>query len=167
MCQINKIISGGQDGVDRGALEAAASAGLETGGWCPPGRVAEDGVIPDSFLLKETPYERSKGAPGIPRSLRTEWNVRDADATLILIPDSDPAKDPGTEWTGTCAGRMNKPLLICDPFISNSYSEILNWLKQVKPQIVNIAGPGEKMFPGIKNATFQILRDLFGKIKFD
>jgi len=84
-----KIISGGQTGVDQAALITAQKIGLETGGWCPPGRVCESGTIPEYFPLKETPQERSPDAVDVPRSQRTEWNVRDSDATLIVRPKQD------------------------------------------------------------------------------
>jgi len=71
------IISGGQTGVDRGALDAAARLGIAHGGWCPRGRRAEDGEIPERYRLRETPSRRY--------AQRTAWNVRDSDATLVLI----------------------------------------------------------------------------------
>jgi hypothetical protein len=73
---IERIISGGQIGVDRIALDWAIAHGTQHGGWCPTGRRAEDGRIPDRYYLQETPsrnYEQ-----------RTKWNVRDSDATLII-----------------------------------------------------------------------------------
>ncbi|HCU87034.1 MAG TPA: hypothetical protein DGP39_05850, partial [Verrucomicrobiales bacterium] len=71
-----KIVSGGQTGADRAALDWAMAHGVPHGGWCPAGRLAEDGVIDMRYSLKETPQ---------PEYLqRTEWNVRDSDATLIV-----------------------------------------------------------------------------------
>ncbi|MCY1719003.1 putative molybdenum carrier protein [Prolixibacteraceae bacterium Z1-6] len=160
MIPIKKIISGGQTGVDRGALEAAFEQALDMGGWCSPGREAEDGRIPDEFPLNETPNERSTHAPAIPRSLRTEWNVRDSDATLILLPYPEQKPDPGTEWTKTCCIKMNKPFLICDPFDANTVSEISKWLNKVKPGVLNIAGPSEKTAPGIQQTTKRILTEV-------
>ena len=71
-----KIVSGGQTGVDRAALDVAIKLGIEAGGWCPRGRRAEDGPIEERYPLRET-WSRTY-------SQRTEWNVRDSDATLIL-----------------------------------------------------------------------------------
>lgn len=71
-----KIVSGGQTGVDRAALDVALELGLPCGGWCPKGRKAEDGVIHSRYPLKETPSEEYNE--------RTTWNVRDSDGTLIV-----------------------------------------------------------------------------------
>jgi len=72
-----KIISGGQTGVDLAALTTAQKLGFSTGGWCPPGFNVTQTNIASIFSLIETPTERSPGARGIERSMRTEWNVRD------------------------------------------------------------------------------------------
>ncbi len=131
MATLRKVISGGQTGVDRAALAAARAAGLAIGGWCPPGRASEAGPIPLDLPLTETPAERSTDAPDVPRSLRTEWNVRDADATLVLSPavgapgfpgspgspgsPTTDADDPGTTWAVRCAERYGRPLLVVSP----------------------------------------------------
>ena len=153
MLQIKKIFSGGQTGVDRGALEAALQCGIAIGGWCPPNRKAEDGRIPDFFPLKETPTVCSLKAPDVPRSLRTEWNVRDADATLILTPKPEQEIDPGTQWTKICCQFMNKPFLISNPYEGHAIHEIVYWLQRIKPNVLNIAGPSETRFSGIQHVT--------------
>lgn len=73
---IEKIVSGGQTGADRAALDAAIALGIPHGGWCPRGHRAEDGSIPDRFHLTET--------PGTSYLQRTKWNVRDSDGTVVL-----------------------------------------------------------------------------------
>jgi hypothetical protein len=155
-----QIISGGQTGVDRGALQAARELGISIGGWCPPNREAEDGKIPMEFDLKESPYERSNAASHVARSLRTEWNVRDADATLILMPTSY-LIDSGTKWTIDCCTAMNKAYLICDPHEKESKRNIQNWLKEHRPSILNVAGPSESNAPGIQDAAKALLENLF------
>ena len=152
MKTIRIIISGGQTGVDSGALEAAVKSGIEIGGWCPPGREAEDGLIPNRYPLKETPVERSAEAPEVPRSLRTEWNVKDADATLLLLPKIHPI-DPGTDWTERCCIIMNKPFLISNPYEGHAIHEIVYWLQRIKPNVLNIAGPSETRISGIQHVT--------------
>src|SRR5437870_6380616 len=94
---LTKIISGGQTGVDRAALDVALELGLPCGGWCPKGRRAEDGPIPARYPLAETPWS------GYPQ--RTLWNVRDSDGTLILV-DGEP--DRGTQLTIELAKRKKK-----------------------------------------------------------
>src|SRR2546423_4826044 len=100
MSVVRKVISGGQTGVDQAALRAAKNCGLEIGGWCPPGRLCDNGVIPPEFPLKETPQEQSPDAPDVPRSQRTEWNVRDSDGTLVIEARHASQRDtgPGVKW---------------------------------------------------------------------
>src|ERR1700735_199758 len=89
---LQKIVSGGQTGVDRGALDAALLAGFPCGGWCPAGRLAEDGEIPDRYPPTELP-EDSAGGPGAREArkvavgyrARTLKNVQDSDGTVILF----------------------------------------------------------------------------------
>ena len=152
MSQVHKIISGGQTGADRGALRAAMSYDVPTGGWCPPGRASEDGAIPASFLLMETPHDRSPNAPSIARSQRTEWNVRDSDATLILWPPKLGLLDLGTQWTAECARRYRKPLLICD-LDAAEVEGVRLWLSRNEIRVLNVAGPAESSFPGIASAA--------------
>jgi hypothetical protein len=146
---IMKVISGGQTGVDQAALRAAAASGTAIGGWCPPGRVCETGKIPDWFPLKETPSDRSPEAPAIPRSQRTEWNVRDSDATLILSPTALESDGAGTRWTAECATRYQKPLLVCDPSGSDELQRVQNWVNDNDIGVLNVAGPSERTCPGI------------------
>ena len=159
MIILSKIISGGQTGVDQGALRAAIDLGMDCGGWCPPGRESEGGKIPEQFPLKETPSERSKKAPEIPRSLRTEWNVRDSEATLVLQPAG--CKDTGTEWTVQCAEMYHKHYLIIDPYKSGEAVSIREWLDHNRISILNVAGPSEKSYPGIGEVCYMLLSGIF------
>jgi len=154
---IEKIISGGQTGVDQAALRAARACGIAIGGWCPPDRASEAGPIPEEFALEPSPCDRSEHAPDVPRSQRTEWNVRDADATLILTPHAEESFDPGTRWTMRYAEKLGKPLLICDPLDPAAASRIAAWLRDVQPRVLNVAGPSESARPGIADAAFAVL----------
>ena len=156
---IKKIISGGQTGVDQAALQAAIDSGLAHGGWCPSGRVCESGKIPDHFDLNETPKERSNKAPDVPRSLRTEWNVRDSDGTLIIQP-KHLGIDPGTAWTMDAAKIYNKPLIIVDPSKKEASDRVKEWLNQCKIETLNVAGPSERSVLGISNVAYKFVRQV-------
>jgi len=159
-----RVISGGQTGADQGALEAAMRLGLETGGWCPPGRYCESGPIPQKYILQETETERSTAAPDIPRSLRTELNVRDADATLILLPASM-QPDRGTRWTLEWASRMRKPVLVADPAEAGASEKITDWLRSTPVSVLNVAGPSEMIWPGIFLTTCELLVKVFQRLR--
>ncbi|MDP6705118.1 MAG: putative molybdenum carrier protein [Alphaproteobacteria bacterium] len=103
-----RVISGGQTGVDRAALDAAMTLGLAVGGWCPRGRWAEDGPIPTRYPLIETPLARVVQ--------RTFWNVRDSDATLVLVQGR--ARGGTLATIRQAAGR--RPLLVLDPQAHNA-----------------------------------------------
>jgi len=164
MSRLAKVISGGQTGVDQAALRAAQDCGLETGGWCPPGRLCESGVIPSRFPLQETPRERSPDAPDIPRSQRTEWNIRDSDASLILRPESRTADDRGTDWAGRYAVRLGRPLLALDPWDSTAGARILEWLGTLDIQILSVGGPSESTVPGIGDQAYALLLEVFPRV---
>ena len=159
MSQIRKIISGGQTGVDQAALRAAIAIGIPIDGWCPPERTCEDGIIPEEFPLKETPFERSEVAPGIPRSLRTEWNVRDSDGILILT-KSILTLDPGTNWARQCSLHYKKPYAIEDPCDPLSEKRLRKWIEVNSIAVLNVAGPSEKTEPGIGQLVYIFLMRL-------
>jgi Circularly permutated YpsA SLOG family len=158
--KLSKVISGGQTGVDQAALRAAQDRGLGCGGWCPPGRECESGIIPARFPLQETLQDRSPDAPDVPRSQRTEWNVRDSDATLILRPLL--SEDPGTDWTARCAARFGRPLLVLDPGDPDAASAIRLWLSALEIRTLNVAGPSEGSMPGIGDRAHSLLVEVFG-----
>ena len=159
---LTKVITGGQTGVDQAALQAAQDCHLATGGWCPPGRVCKGGTIPERFALQQTPYERSEHAPDVPRSLRTEWNVRDADGTLILYSDQLPAS-AGTLWTQQVADRLHKPLLIINLHSKTAEKGVLDWLVTHSIRILNVAGPSESTTLGVGKLTYDFLYPIFQK----
>ena len=114
-----KIISGGQTGVDRAALDVAINLGVSHGGWCPSGRQAEDGEIDPVYQLQETGTREY--------SRRTKWNVRDAEATLILHKGD---LEGGTAYTITCTKRLQKPCLVINLAQPPDNQEILEWLNE-------------------------------------
>ena len=133
-----KIVSGGQSGVDRGALDAAITLGITHGGWCPRGRLAEDGPIPEQYRLTETDSPEY--------AVRTERNVVDSDATLILYRDQ---LRGGTELTRQLARKHGKPCLPVDLNDPPDVREVSDWLNAHEPEVLNVAGPRESQSPGI------------------
>ncbi len=161
---LRRVISGGQTGVDQAALRAAKDCGLEIGGWCPPGRVCEAGVIPEEFPLRETEQERSPDAPDVPRSRRTEWNVRDSDATLVIgyrDRSARAANDPGTEWAIRCAARYGRPLLVCDFDDQDAARKIEQWLAANGIKVLSVGGPSESSALGIGEKAYALLKGVF------
>jgi hypothetical protein len=156
-----KVISGGQTGVDQAALRAALASGLAAGGWCPPHRESEAGPIPPDFPLRETPLDRSPEAPDLPRSLRTEWNVRDAEATLVLRPGAGAAGDPGTEWALRCAARLGREVLVAEPGDEAAVERIVAWIHARRIRTLHVAGPSERACPGIGALAEQLLARVF------
>lgn len=143
-----KIISGGQSGVDRAALDFALKHTIKCGGWCPKGRKAEDGTIDKKYPLKETTdttYET-----------RTKHNVRDSDGTLILFIS---AMDSGTRFTFNIALEMNKPVVMINLSENRdaSLQKVQNWIHFNHLEILNIAGPRESNNPGIYTETMFFL----------
>lgn len=148
---LEKVVSGGQTGVDRAALDAASACGLAIGGWCPAGRWAEDGPVPDRYPLAETPSSDP--------AQRTAWNVRDADATLALV-RGEPRG--GTALATTCARRDGRPLLVVDLDAPPTPAEVLAWLARSGAAVLNVAGPRESEAPGIQRAAEGWLRGVLG-----
>ncbi len=144
-----KIVSGGQTGVDRAALDAAIALGIAHGGWCPRGRLAEDGRIADRYKLTET---ESAEYP-----VRTWQNVLDSDATLILCHGRPQG---GTELTRRLAQRRKRPHLVVDPNDPSSAQEVRQWLSAGQFEILNVAGPRESQSPGIGTAARRFLEDV-------
>jgi hypothetical protein len=169
-----KIVSGGQTGVDQAALRVALALKLECGGWCPPNRECdgklegEIGTIPAEFPLQETPRNTSPLAPEVKRSQRTEWNVRDSDATLfILKPEGKPEAidDPGTKWTLEAARLYNRPVWFvnmckdCDESrLDIEATKVVVWARARKVQVLNVAGPSERSCAGIGKWTENFLK---------
>jgi hypothetical protein len=144
-----KIVSGGQTGVDRAALDVALELGLPCGGWCPKGRRAEDGCIDERYPLQETPWE------GYPQ--RTEWNVRDSDGTLILTCGE---ADRGTALTVELAQRKKKPRLVVDVGGEVDVKAIRTWAEENGIRVLNVAGPRESSSPGIHDRAAEVMRQL-------
>ncbi|NNF95642.1 MAG: hypothetical protein HKM94_01785 [Halobacteria archaeon] len=151
-----KIISGGQTGVDRGALDAALEAGVECGGTCPAGRKAEDGIIPESYPLTE--FDSSI------YSDRTRQNVIDSDATLIIHFGQ---LEGGTAFTRQCCINENKPYLVMDASKAdqdNLVQHILDFIRQNHIRILNVAGPRASKVPTAQETTRELIKAVLENI---
>ena len=153
-----KIISGGQTGVDRAALDFALKNGLECGGWCPPGRESESGRIPDTYPLEEVEV------PGYDE--RTRRNILDSDATLIITAGG--RMEQGTRLTIEWAKRYKRPFFHLDLEDRSELNEtplanVRAWLLSAGIKVLNVAGNRESTSPGIGKYTILVLEKLFGR----
>lgn len=146
-----KIVSGGQTGVDRAALDVALELGIPCGGWCPAGRWAEDGPIDPRYPLAET--------PSADPAERTEWNVRDSDATLLLTAGGE---SPGTALTRDVARRLGKPVYVLHAGSPEDVGMFRRWLQVANVRTLNVAGSRESESPGIHAEALRVLRALLG-----
>lgn len=155
------IVSGGQTGVDRAALVAAMTFSIPFGGWVPKGRFAEDGMVPAGFYsLKELPEGGYRA--------RTRANVRDSDATLILV-DALPLTG-GTAFTVELAESLGKPYKVVNLDAVGAQREIYDWMMSLeeRPEVgdtikMNVAGPRESKVPGIfEKAKGMLIKILWG-----
>ncbi len=143
------IVSGGQTGVDRAALDVALDLGIPCGGWCPQGRLAEDGPIHARYPLIETSSSRYQ--------VRTRQNVRDSDATMIL--NTGPLEG-GTALTAEFARGHGRPCLVVDMDRDADIESVANWLKENDVCTLNVAGPRASKGPDIYSISYEFLKKL-------
>ena len=143
---ITRLVSGGQTGVDRAALDAALDLGLPCGGWCPRGRLAEDGPIDPRYPLQETPTAE------YPQ--RTAWNVRDSDGTLVLTRGRPRG---GTALTVALAREQGRPVLVLDLSRRPDPDRVVEWARAEAVSVLNVAGPRESQQPGIQEEARRLL----------
>lgn len=146
------VMSGGQSGVDRAALDAARAAGIAYGGWCPKGGWAEDMAVPPGLLAH---YPGLRETPLADPAQRTSWNVRDSDAILIILGEAGIEVSPGTGLAEHESARCAKPLLVVDTGDGDALKRTQAWLAGVMdrhgaaPLKLGIGGPRESEAPGI------------------
>jgi len=154
---LRKVVSGGQTGVDRAGLDAAINAGFPIGGYCPKGRLAEDGTISEKYPMIEMDTPESY--------YRTEKNVQDSDGTLIL---NKGELTDGTRLTHDFTVKYGKPSLIVqlDAQEIVKPEHVLRWFEAQYISILNVAGPRESKYPGgIYSEAFSYLERVFLKLK--
>lgn len=144
---IEKIVSGGQTGVDRAGLDAALEAGIAVGGYCPKGRLAEDGAVPECYPLIELKSNRYAS--------RTEKNVVQSDGTLVLNVGE---LSDGTKATVEFAKEHGRPFLVLQLDGSPSLKDCRSWLAAHSLKTLNVAGPRESKHPGIYRQALRFLR---------
>lgn len=146
---VARIVSGGQTGADRAALDWARSRGVDHGGWCPKGRLAADGPLPAHYELFET---ESAGY-----RQRTKLNVRDSDASLIF---NIGELDGGTLQTMRFAQTLSKPHMVVqldEPSREDAVARVRAWLTEGTFAALNVAGPREEKRPGIYATVTSVL----------
>ena len=170
-----RIISGGQTGVDRGGLDAALEAGIDHGGFCPLGRRAEDGLIPELYQLTESSTEAYPA--------RTAMNVRQGHGTLLLVHGTTGLTNSvGTKLTLKMCRQQKKPWHAADPRRPDHAPRVVSWIDELRKGlevpsgwlvgleheqalIVNIAGPRESKAPGIHDETVAFLRMVLNELR--
>ena len=147
---LKKIISGGQTGADRAALDAAIRLGIPHGGWVPKGRLAEDGCVPDHYQVEEMPTDSYQQ--------RTQKNVSESDGTLLI---SRGAPTGGTDFTRAQVLRQGKQLLGIDlnnqSNLQDAASLIASWIELQRIGVLNVAGPRASKDPCIYQDTLNLL----------
>ncbi len=152
---LQKVISGGQTGVDRAGLDAALNAAIPIGGYCPRGRIAEDGTIPEKYPLIELESPDTY--------YRTEQNVIKSDGTLIL--NKGPLSE-GTKLTRDFTVKYGKPCLIVQLEKPIDPVHVTRWIREQFISVLNIAGPRESKLPeGIYNEACTYLDNVFTRLK--
>jgi len=150
---IEKIVSGGQTGVDQAALDAAIKLGIPYGGWIPKGRKTENGPLPEKYKMNEMPTSKY--------SARTEKNVIDSDGTLII---SRGNLTEGSELTRKMAMKHNRPWLhidITDNAKFHAASNIVSWIAENSIHILNVAGPRASKDPEIYLDALNIIESAY------
>ena len=157
-----KIVSGGQTGVDRAALDVAVERGIAYGGWCPKDGWAEDLPNPPGLL---TLYDRLRETPEADPRQRSEWNVRDSDRMLVLVDRAGVSVSKGTAFALDWADSLGKQYLVVDLADRDAIAQAVTWLRDRHgPLTLCIGGPRESEAPGIYAKAKEFLHALFERM---
>jgi hypothetical protein len=148
---IPKLVSGGQTGADRAALDFALARHLPHGGWCPRGRRAEDGPLAARYQLRETPDDD--------HAQRTEWNVRDSDGTVIFSLAAE--LTGGSAHTADCARRLGRPWLHLTPAVPQPARLLREFVAAHALATLNVAGPRASEEPAVGVFVRRVLEEAF------
>ena len=140
-----RVVSGGQSGADLAGLDWAIRHHVDHGGWCPKGRRSEDGAIPHTYILSETPLANYLQ--------RTEWNVRDSDATVVFTMSD--TLDGGSKRTVQFAEQLRRPWLHFRPGVHEKF--LVRFLQAHKVLTLNVAGKRESAAPGVHHFVMEAL----------
>ncbi|HKD36006.1 MAG TPA: putative molybdenum carrier protein [Pirellulales bacterium] len=163
------IRSGGQTGVDRAALDIAIALGIQYTGWCPSGGWAEDFLTPPGILVR---YPLLRETPSSEPDQRTAWNVRDSDATLILVRDGTLARSRGTNFAKRMAELVFQKLcIVANLAADESLARVVRWLKEQASAesgrvefVLHVAGARESESPGVYLEAKQFLDALLRRL---
>jgi len=161
-----RLISGGQSGVDRATLDVALALGIPYGGWCPKGGWAEDFPVPPGVLAE---YPQLAETPSADPAQRTERNVRDADACLIIADAGGPEVSAGTVLAGELAHRYRKPLFVMKLGNADAARQAALWLRVQQARHgaglqLAIGGPRESEAPGIYQRARAFIAELMAAV---
>jgi len=164
---LEKIVSGGQTGVDRAALDAAMDLNIAFGGWCPKGRIDELGIIPERYdQLVEISIDVTSDKENY--DTRTKLNIHDSDGTMIFVPILPlPEKiTDGTVLTINEVSRQKKPYLLISLLSSSedNLSKCIEWVKEHDIRTLNVAGPRESSSEGIYKSSYNFLLSLLPEL---
>lgn len=155
------VISGGQTGADRAALEAAQLTETPYGGWCPKGGWAEDLPQPPGLLAL---YPNLRETPSPEPEQRTDWNVRDSAALLVLVGQGGLAVSKGTQRAVRHAESLGKPVAIIDLSEPDPVRRARDFLSAFAEGAVCIAGPRESELPGLQAAARPVLESALSSL---
>jgi hypothetical protein len=155
---LRKIVSGGQTGVDRAALDAALAANLPCGGWVPGDRMAEDGIIPERYPLIPLPncgYRQ-----------RTRLNVSDSDGTAILYNET---LKGGTRLTRNLCALLNRPYILISareiPDPNVAAAAVLKFIEGSGIQVLNVSGPRASGWAGGHAFALQVMGQVIATVQ--
>jgi hypothetical protein len=147
MAKIENIVSGGQTGADRAALDWAIENGIPHHGWCPKGRLAEDGPIASSYNLTESPSKDYLQ--------RTEWNARDSDGTVVFT--MSPILSGGSKRTVQFAEKHKKPVIHISSTTEQPAEKLVEFIRSNRIRVLNVAGSRGSKEPGVGEFVKRVL----------